>query len=331
MIKFFNTGHLSRYIAAFFLLASFWLPAFLNPIAYASVAEPAFLIISNLIDINPYFPVGLALLISIFSALLANQIATDFEFSSRFSSLGVFFFVLLSSSLPEFLTLNPIILSNVFILFLLKNIFRFPVSASAIPISFNSGLLIGIASLFYPPLLILLFFLWGAIFIHRLTDWRNFAASLIGIIMPYLFLFTWYLWAGSVIGNAKHLFEDYFFIRNIQLASFSINYLIMIILLLIIVVSALNTLGRLREKNINLRRNLMVTVLYLAFVLLLSWYYGKIMETMLLIAVPAALLLANSTSQSKKLKLFNIVIYLLLGLILFNFYYGLFNHFIMNL
>lgn len=149
--------------------------------------------------------------------------------------------------------------------------------------------------------------------------------------MPYLFLFTWYLWAGSVIGNANHMYEEYFFIRNFQLASFSLNYLIIIIILLIISVSAINTLGRLREKNINLRRNLMVTVLYLAFAIALSWYYGKIMETALLIAVPAALLLANSTSQSKKLKLFTIVLYLLLGLILFNLYLGLFNHTIMNL
>lgn len=149
--------------------------------------------------------------------------------------------------------------------------------------------------------------------------------------MPYLFLFTWYLWAGSVIGNVNHMYEEYFFIRNFQLASFSLNYLIIIIILLIISVSAINTLGRLREKNINLRRNLMVTVLYLAFAIALSWYYGKIMETALLIAVPAALLLANSTSQSKKLKLFTIVLYLLLGLILFNLYLGLFNHTIMNL
>jgi len=127
------------------------------------------------------------------------------------------------------------------------------------------------------------------------------------------------------------MYEEYFFIRNFQLASFSLNYLIIIIILLIISVSAINTLGRLREKNINLRRNLMVTVLYLAFAIALSWYYGKIMETALLIAVPAALLLANSTSQSKKLKLFTIVLYLLLGLILFNLYLGLFNHTIMNL
>lgn len=331
MLKFFNTGSLSRYIAALLLLALFWLPALLNPIAYNSVSELLFLLFSNLIDVNPYFPVVSALLISIFSALIANQLATDFEFSSRFSSLGMFFFVLVSSAVPAFFTLNPIILSNVFILFLLKNIFQFPVSASAIPISFNSGLLIGIASLFFPPLVILLFFLWGAIFIHRLTDWRNFAASLIGVLMPYLFLFAWNLWGGSVIGSAKHLFEEYFFIRSIKLASFSLNYVIIIIIFLIIVVSSLNTLGHLREKNINLRRNLMITLLYLTFAIALSWYYIKIMETMLLIAVPAALLLTNSTSQSKKLRLFGIVIYLLLGLILINLYLGFGSNFIKNL
>lgn len=330
MLKFFNTGHFSRYLAAFVLLALFWLPAFLYPVAYNSAAELLFLFLSNLIDVNPYFTLVSALLISIFSALLINQLATDFEFSSRFSSLAMFFFILISSAMPVFFTLNPIILANVFILFLLKNIFQFPTSSAAIPVAFNSGLLVGVASLFFPPLLILLFFLWGAIYIHRLTEWRNFIASLIGIIMPYLFLFTWFLWNGAVLENAFHLFEEYLFIRGFELASFSFNYLIIIFLLIIVAFSAMNTLGHLREKNINLRRNLIITIWYLAFVLALSWYYAKIMEAILLIAIPAALLLANSTSQSKKLKFLSIVIYVLLGLIIVNLYFGLGN-FLINL
>jgi len=323
MLKFFGTGHISRYLAILLLLVLFWIPAIVNPAAYNSASEPIFEFLSNQLGVNIYFPIILALLIIIFSALLVNQLATDFEFSARFSSLGLFFFVLLCSSIPLFFSFNPVILANVFVLFLLKNVFKLPSTTAPIPVAFNSGLLIGIASLFFPPLVILLFFLWGAIFIHRLTDWRNFVASLIGIVMPYLFLFTWYFWTGSVIENSVSLFEKYFFIPYIKLASFSLNYIIIIFLFLIIIVSALNTLSHLREKNINLRRNLMISVLYLSFTILLSWYYYKIMETMLLAAVPAALLLTNSTFQSKRLKFLNFVIYLLLGLIIINLYIGL--------
>lgn len=330
MLKFFSTGHLSRYIIISFLVIFFWIPAFLNPVSYHSVAEPLFLFISTILNINPYLSIISTLIISIFSALLINQLASDYEFSGRFSSLGMFFFVILSASLPAFFSFNPIILSNVFILFLLKNVFRLPTTAAAIPLVFNSGFLIGAASLLFPPLLILIFFLWGAIIIHRMTEWRNFVASLIGIVLPYLFLFTWYFWIDSVYEIAIILFED-FFIQRFSLPDFSLNFIIIIYLLIIIISTTLITLGHLREKNINLRRNLMIIVLYLVFTLALASYYYNTMETLLLVAIPAALLLSNHTFQSKKLKLLNISIYLLIGLILLNLYWDLGKYLLNNL
>ena len=323
MLKFFSTGHFSRYIVLSFLILLFWIPEFINPVYYKSVTEPLFIFISKLLGVNTYLSIAVTLIISIFSALLINQLATDFEISGRFSSLGIFYFILISSAIPAFYSFNPMIIVNVFILFLFINVFRIPTASITISVAFNSGFLIGIASFFFPPLIILLFFLWGAIIIHRMTEWRNFVASLVGIVLPYLFLFTWYFWTDSVYENAVILYEDFFFIPSYNFPEFSLNLIIIIYLFIIITISALNILGHLREKNINLRRNLMITVLYLAFVLGLSWYYFNTMETMLLAAIPGALLLSNLTLQSKRLKPLNITIYLLLGLIFLNLYLGL--------
>lgn len=323
MLRFFSTGHLSRYAAILLLVVLFWIPAILNPVSFVSVSAPLFQFLSNLFGANIYFQLALVLLISIFSALVVNQLATDFEFSGRFSSLGIFFYVLLSSSIPAFLSFNPIILANIFILFLLKSIFQLPTSGAPIPVVFNSGLLIGIASLFFPPLAILLLFLWAAIFIHRLSDWRNIAASMVGVILPYLFMFTWYLWAGSVVKISINLYEEYFVIPEINSVVFSFNFLIFIFLFLIITVSAFKILSHLREKNIHLRRNLMISILYLLFTIALSFFYYKIIETTLLVAIPAALILTTTTFLSKRLKFLNLTIYILLGLIILNLYLGL--------
>ena len=228
MLKFFSAGHLSRYVAIFLLLGFFWIPAFIVPQSYYTESENLFTSISGLFDVNIHFSVALAFILIIFSALLINQLTTEFEFSSRYSNLGLFYFVILSSALPAFFTFNPIILANIFILFLLKGLFKLPTNELTIPLVFNSGLLVGFASLFFPPLVLLLLFIWIAIFMHRLSSWRNLVASVIGMLMPYLFIFTWYLWAGSVLENINFLVEKYFFIPQFSLPDFSFELLIII-------------------------------------------------------------------------------------------------------
>ena len=323
MLKFFGAGHLSRYVAIFLLLVLFWTPAFINPQNYYLYADTPFAKLAELVEVNIYFSTILAFIIIVISALLLNQLATDYEFSSRYSSLGMFFLVILTSSLPAFYSFNPIILANVFILFLLKNICELPTSELTIPIVFNSGLLIGFASLFFPPLVLLLFFLWGALFTHRISTWRNIVASMIGILMPYLFVFTWYLWTESIVENSNQIFENYFYIPDFSLAGFSIEIQIITFILLLIIYSTFSTLGHLREKNINLRRNLMISIIFLLFSIAIAWFYFKIPQTLLLVASPAALLLTNVTFQRKKLKWFNIIIYSLLALIVANLYFNL--------
>jgi hypothetical protein len=169
---------------------------------------------------------------------------------------------------------------------------------------------------------LLLIFLWGAIIIHRLSNWRNFIAGAIGVFTPYLFLFTWYLWQESVLENINLLLQGYLIIPKISLAEFSLNYVIILLTILIIVFSALSTLAHLRGKNINLRRNLMVTILYLSFAVVIASYYSKIFESILLVVIPASLVLTNFAYQSKKTKWFNIIIYVLLVLIILNLYLG---------
>ncbi|HEY9115509.1 MAG TPA: DUF6427 family protein [Bacteroidales bacterium] len=329
MLKYFSSGHLSRFITIFFLIVLFWLPAFIAHHIYVpDFGNPLFLFLFQLTAFNIYLQISIALLITIGSALVVNQIAADFEFSSRFSSLAIFFFILCSSAFISFFSFNPILLANLFLFFFLKNIFSFPSSSTPITSTFNAGLLLGIASLFFAPLLIFLVFLWLAIIVHRMNDWRNFATSMIGILIPYLFLFTWYLWTESVFENANNLATAYFLIPEIKFPSYSLNLLITTIFMIVITVSGFSVLTHLREKNIKLRRNLMITLLYLVFTILLSILYQNINQTMLLIAIPASLILTNSVNPGKKMKIFNIVIYLLLALIVLNLYFNLGLYFI---
>lgn len=324
MLKFFSTGLPSRNIAIFLLLVFFWIPAFLDPQSYHKESETLLASVFRLADLNIYFSLSIAFVIIVFSALMLNQLAIEFDFSSRYSNLGLFYFVIFTSALPAFFTFNPIIIANILALFLLRSLYKLPSSDLSIPISFNSGLLVGLTSLFFPPMVLLLLFLWTAIFIHHFSTWRNIIASVLGAIIPFLFLFTWYFWNGSVVENTKLLLENFLFKPQFSFQKFSFKILVFTVVMSLTMYAVISTLTHLREKNINLRRNLMITITYLLFSTALSACYARIPEAMLLVASPSALLLSNFTLQKNNLKWLNLVVYMLLILIAANLYLKLF-------
>ncbi|MDA3866778.1 MAG: DUF6427 family protein [Salinivirgaceae bacterium] len=84
------------------------------------------------------------------------------------------------------------VFSNFFILFAIQGILKTQIGKLNIRMVFNSGLLIGLASLFYWPALLIALPIWFFTLILHGTNWRGLIAQVIGILVPWLFIMTWY-------------------------------------------------------------------------------------------------------------------------------------------
>jgi hypothetical protein len=85
----------------------------------------------------------------------------------------------------------PALLCLVFAVYGLFCAYRSPESKGDI---FNTGVLIGLAGLFLPPVCWLLPLFWSGMYRLRILDTRTFMASLLGMITVFWFVLAWCVW-----------------------------------------------------------------------------------------------------------------------------------------
>lgn len=223
--------------------------------------------------------------------------------------------------------MNPYIVINFFLFFFIRNIYRLPSVENPIPLIFNSSLMLGLASLYFLNIILLTIIIWLGLLLHRTNSWRNFMASIIGVIIPYLFILTWYYWSDQLQDYFLILSERSFFTFNTIISIDIPDLIISVVISFFIVLGVLKTFVSLGEKNINLRRNLIITIYFLIFIVIIFILFATGLNAALLIVVPASLILSNAFHNLRNYKIYNIVFVVLFTLIIFNQYLKFFYNF----
>ncbi len=320
MIKFFNTGYLSRYLILLILALIIWFPSMLYPTSYSGISSYAYNCISQLVNLNILLLTIFSFLITLLTAFLLNKIAINNGFSSKISTFIAFLYILLTSSIIGESHNNPVIWINFIMIFVLNNLMRLPYVNNLIPVIFNASFLLGFASLFYSQLVFLILFIWLSIVIHRVVTWRNLAVSLIGISLPYFFLLTWFFFTDTILQDSFVLFNSLQIDITPIPPSNPIEIIITIIFLAIIIISTFGIASSLIEKNINLRRNLTITLFYFVIIFLIILIFSKSYISTLLLSIPSALLLGNWLNNIKKVRWYNISLWTITFFIILNQY-----------
>ena len=176
-----------------------------------------------------YSVVWVIYLILLFSqALLMNRIVNKYRLLSQLSFLPAFGYVLLVSLFNNFLFMSPAFLANFAILFMLDKTYQ-SYNQPSYRYLFDIGFSISIASLFYLPTLILVFFMVVALATTRIFDWREWVVSLFGVFIPYFLIGTYFFWFNEF---NEFIFQHFWAITNSQVIP--INGLELVVKLLIL-------------------------------------------------------------------------------------------------
>jgi hypothetical protein len=316
MVRFFQSAYLTRYLVIFFLAAIYWIPTFIVKTTFVGESLPVFNAFLWLLGNNFYVSTILAFLITLSSALALNQLCSEFGISDKVSTLGGFLFILLASSSSFFTTMLPFIPATFLLLLLLRNLFSIPHANNPIPLAYNSGFLVGFAALFYTQIALLIMVVWIALYIHRAESWRSYVVSTIGLASPFLFAFVWYFWTDQ-LNDFISLWVNLFKVGNLN-SFIEMSYLNMagaIIIFFFVLYAMLNVLAGLREKSINLRRNLMISFYFFVIVVLMVLLSGQ-PEGMYLFVLPSSILLVQTLNKPPRERLVNMVLILLVFLLL---------------
>jgi len=302
------------------LVLVIWLPSLLYPNSYSGISSYAFDQFSILTNQNIYIQTIIAFILTLLTALVINKIAVENGFSTKVSTLVAFLYILLTSSIQGEAHNNPVIWVNFILIFVLLNLLRLPYAINKITVIFNASFLVGIASLFYPQLVFLILFIWSSIIIHKVVTWRNFVVSFIGIFLPYIYLLTWFFFMDYMLESSYVLFSSlHIDISPVFLTSPS-EIVISIVFVSLIVLSVFGIANKLNEKNINLRRNLTITIIYIITAFLILILFSKSLISSLLMSIPSALLIGHWLGAIKKERWYNIALSFILFLIILNQY-----------
>jgi len=314
-----------RFISAiiiFLIAIVIWAPTFLSLEKVETPGEitgmPFYVFISNLLNDSLLLSHLSTFLLMLFAAFLLVRINARYILIQQKTFLPALFFIIITSFSPELHIWNECLPATLFVIFFLDIIFGSYNDEPNTYKIFEAGILLGLGSLFYLPLVYLLPFIWIAGMVQRPFSWREFIFPILGLLLPYIFVFAILFFTEKSIPDFLILMKDQF-IFSFDFPHFGWVYLaFLIFLLLLIMMASVYLLKVYQFRKIYIRDYFMV--LFWLFISALLIYFltsGFNTGAAYLIAIPVSYILTNYFINAKKSLGNKILLYTLLGLSFF--------------
>ena len=225
-------------------------------------------------------------------AVFINITMSRYRVSTELSLLPGLFYCLMTSMIPEFMMLSPILLANTFLIlafFYLCDIYKNNLATSMI---FDVGLWIGVACLFHFSFI--LFILWGIIGLGILRGLRpkELLMILIGIVVPF-FLFAVYLfWTDRLSMFPLHFTENFGFLNFIKNSN-QTGYVKIAVMLLLVLITLFSSGQFFIRRNISAQKY--ISIIYWMLLmggLTILIQKGVDVNHLLILSVPLSILLS---------------------------------------
>jgi hypothetical protein len=180
-------------------MIALWLYGFFHPVVPLTAhSAPLYKLIIAGIEKYPFLITLISFILIFCEALLINYIVEKNQIIDSNSYLPGLVYIVLMSLQPEMFSLHPIIIANLFMLFALFKLMQTYRKETAYSEVFDTGFFISLAMLFYFPSAVFILILWIGLLIIRPFVWREWIISLIGMILPWLFLIFYYFWKDNL-------------------------------------------------------------------------------------------------------------------------------------
>lgn len=249
--------------------------------------------------------------------IILNRIITFNNLFQRSSYLPALMYVVLASMYPPFLTFTPVTLCNFFLLWFLDRMFCLYRGGNILRVMFDMGMIVGIASAFYYPFLYLSPVIWYCLFVFRTFGWREWLAPLIGGVIPYILVFTWYFYMDDASGFLE-IWEPVSIRLPAVLPASPYDSLALLPLLFLLGL-ALNQIRISYLKNIIQVRKSQQSLAALSFLILLAYFLSAEsgVTHFMMLAMPLSVYLAHYFINARVKWLFEILFLLLLASIFY--------------
>lgn len=267
--------------------------------------------------ISPINNVITAGIIVFIQALLLNLIINKYSVLGKQTYLPALFFIISCSILSPFLTLSPALLANFFLLYIFNKLLSSYKQPDAISTLFDIGLAIGLATILYFPLFVLLLWVWLCLIILRPFYWREWLSPLIAFLLIQFFLFVLYYY-NEKLDLMLQFWQPLYSPLKIFIRLQASTYWVLLPLFIAFILGAIQL--RLNFfKTFVLVRKTFIVLLLLLLVVLFSFYLNPVFQLshFMLLAIPIATVCAYYFLNAQLKWIYETLFFLILVFVLY--------------
>jgi len=181
-------GFLFIFYVALLHGSAFLIPDNWQPFGYGILSSAVY----NQIGFKGLYPDLLSALLVFIQGFLVSALALRHKFARDINILPGLFFILVACASPAFLHLSPLHFANFFLILCIGQLLSTYRSSMVSGRIYDTGLLLGLASMFYPCYWVLIFFVFAGLNILRRFDIRERLMVLAGFVTVYILVGTVY-------------------------------------------------------------------------------------------------------------------------------------------
>ena len=304
-----------------------WLPGFIHPefvaqkvYALDQVYMPFYDGLDQFFRQHAMVSVILGFLFSIGEAFLFNYLIYEHHILTKRSWLPALLFVVLSGCTPGLLWLNPQLIASFFLLGALHFLLGTYRTDKAFGQVFNSGILIGIATLFYLPSIVFLFFAIATLIILRPFIWREWIILILGSTVAPIYAGVYFFWHNELSHISDIIIVNPIVHRNFFLKLPSEYYFLSGVLGFLLFVAGGRFLSGAGTSTLKTKKGISVMLWFLLFsVIAILPAQNFAVSGFLFVIFPMSLLVSNYFLVARRIWLAETIFILLLGSILFSY------------
>lgn len=282
-----------------------WLGSFLHPRlpsaqGFDEMPMPLFSLLLSVSSFSAFFSVFTAFLLVLLIAYLLVNFNTSSFFISERTFLPAVVFILLAALFPEYQLLSPVLPAAVFLILAIRTMVgSYKVHGTAYSF-FDAGVLIGIGSLFYAPLIWMGLILFAGILILRTVNLREIIISIFGLATPLFIVYGILYVAGKNMQDQLSAVFWNLFGRETGYTVSEIKLALMITAGVLILIAAVHLLQVLNMKKVKSRKTFSLLLWTFFITLGITLFFGSVSaEIYCLLIIPPSYIITHYFVFSK--------------------------------
>ena len=245
------------------LIILLWVQSFLNPISLTGTQTqmPLYHLLQSIAG-------GSNIVLNIFGVILLILMAFGmvrlnerFIFIQQRTDLPAFIFAFLATGTLALKGMHPALMASFLLFLAIERLFGLYHGSTSVAKSFDAGLLVGLASMFYLFAGIYLIWIWLSLAVLGYFRGREILAGLLGFITPLFFVVCWYFWHDGLTDLFINLNKLYSAKNHLQQYSMY-QYAFWGVLTVVVVLSSLYMINVYEEKKISSRKYFVVLLIF---------------------------------------------------------------------